>query len=183
MHLPVPIEVLLSNRNLLLSVAIPLAALLVASIPASRWLARRTGSDRRLTFMFFLGSAGVLAATLPLQVRYYGFLHCVIENPVQAFNIRDPQNHLNIALYFPVAFFGNLIFRRPFLFAIILGSASATIEVAQMFADRACSTDDFALNVIGGIAGIVAAQTLLKSTPNVSRRQSRDDQYTKSATS
>ncbi|GHE46734.1 hypothetical protein GCM10017673_55720 [Streptosporangium violaceochromogenes] len=133
--------------------------------------------------MFLLGGASVLAVTLPLQIHYYGFLHCGIENPLQSIDIRDPQNYLNIALYFPVAFFGTLIFCRPFLFMAILGVASAAIEAIQMFADRACSTNDFTLNTIGGIAGIMAAQIILKLTPNIPRRQSKDDQYVKSITS
>ncbi|MBB2914884.1 glycopeptide antibiotics resistance protein [Streptosporangium becharense] len=180
MHLPVPIEVLLSNHDLLIPIAFFLGILLIITIPVSGWLARRTGSARWLTFMFLLGGAGVLAITLPLHVNYYGFLSCVIQNPLQAANVWDSQNYLNAVLYFPVALFGHLVFRRTFVTIAILASGSAAIETIQMFSDRVCSTTDFIFNLIGGLAGIITARILVMATHKTHEQRLGDERHTDS---
>ncbi|GHE42628.1 hypothetical protein GCM10017673_51080 [Streptosporangium violaceochromogenes] len=152
---------LLSNHRLLVPIVALLAALTVASIPASGPLARRTGTGRGVTFLFLLGVAGVLSVTLPFDIRYYGFLSCAVQNPFQTASVREPQNYLNAVLYFPAAFFGHLAFRRAFTVTAVLATGSASIEILQMFGERACSTTDVAFNVLGGVAGVTAAQVLV----------------------
>ncbi|WP_424534398.1 VanZ family protein [Sphaerisporangium viridialbum] len=144
----------------MIPVASILVALVIASIPASRWLARRTGAGRGVSFIFFLGGAGVLAATLPYRINYYGFLFCEVHGLFGMANLWDPQNYLNTALYVPPAFFGYLVFRRPVVLALGLAAGSAVIEALQMFSDRVCSTTDFTFNVIGSVVGIAAARIL-----------------------
>ena len=66
----------------------------------------------------------------------------------------------NIALFFPLAFFATLASRRPLLVLVSAAGLSAVLEGAQAVAPgigRACDTNDWLMNTIGTVAGVLLA--------------------------
>lgn len=66
----------------------------------------------------------------------------------------------NIALFFPLAFFATLATRRPLLVLAAGAGLSAAIEGIQAVAPvigRACDTNDWLMNTIGTVAGVLLA--------------------------
>ncbi|MFF4776466.1 VanZ family protein [Microtetraspora fusca] len=160
--MPLPIHVFLSNYTLWVPTVSLMAVFLLAAVLLSKWISGRTGSNRGLVFLFLAGVAGVLSITLPLRFEFVGLHHCSIENPLDLGNLADPQNYLNLFLYTPAAFFGQLVFRRGYRLVASFAATSAAIEFMQMFSpDRSCTSSDFVLNACGSVIGVLAAQLAL----------------------
>ena len=73
----------------------------------------------------------------------------------------------NVALLLPVAVFAALATRRPWAVLVIGIGASAAIEAVQALVpaiDRACDTNDWAMNSLGVLVGALAARGLLALT-------------------
>lgn len=80
----------------------------------------------------------------------------------------------NVALLLPVAVFAALATRRPWAVLVAGVGASAAIEAVQALVPaigRACDTNDWAMNSLGVLAGVLAARGLLAitGTPEASR--------------
>jgi VanZ family protein len=78
----------------------------------------------------------------------------------------------NIALFFPLAFFATLASRRPLVVLVAGTGLSAAVEGIQAVAPvigRACDTNDWVMNTIGTVVGVLLAV----GTMAVARRGSR----------
>ena len=73
----------------------------------------------------------------------------------------------NVALLLPVVVFAALATRRPGAVLVAGLAASASIEAAQALVPaigRACDTNDWAMNSLGVLVGVLAARGLLAIT-------------------
>jgi hypothetical protein len=70
----------------------------------------------------------------------------------------------NLALFFPPTFFGTLATRRPLLMLAAGAGLSGAIETLQALVPaigRACDTNDWAMNSIGAVIGVLVASCTL----------------------
>lgn len=66
----------------------------------------------------------------------------------------------NVALFFPLAYFATLATQRPVLTLATGAAVSAATEAAQALVPalgRACDTNDWLMNTIGILAGVLLA--------------------------
>jgi VanZ family protein len=136
---------------------VPVAMLLVAlAAVAVGYLVLR---NRRITWtLVVLSVLPVLALTLvPAGVRMDEFL-CTVQFALPAPG--SVELLANVALFFPPVFFATLATRRPLLVLAAGSGLSAAIEAVQALVSgigRACDTNDWLMNTIGSVIGVLLA--------------------------
>jgi len=156
---------------------VPPALLLLAAgcvLVGSMLLRTRDAGRRPLLALLVLSLLPVLALTLVPAARARGDgPACTVQFALPS--LGSVELLANLALFVPPAFAATLLTRRPLL---VLGGAvgaSAVIETLQALLpalDRACDTNDWAMNTAGaGVGVLLALGTLILSrrhTPTTS---------------
>lgn len=150
-----PIDLLLAYRPQVL------VAFLVASIACVGVGFVLVRSRRRGILWGFAGLSllAVLALTLlPSGYTTRDEIWCTVQ--IVEPTLRRIELVANIALFFPLAFFATLASRRPLLVLAAGTGLSATLEGIQAVAPvigRACDTNDWVMNTIGTVVGVLVA--------------------------
>ena len=154
---PPPIDVLLAYRSQIL-IAMLLGA--IACVGLGYVLVRRQRRGGRLLWMVAtLALLPVLALTLGPSA-YYGRddISCVVQFVPPT--LKRIELMANIALFFPLAYFATLASRRPLIALVACSGLSAAIEAIQAVVPvigRACDTNDWVMNTIGTVVGVLLA--------------------------
>jgi glycopeptide antibiotics resistance protein len=147
-----------------------LAVTAVATWPATRWIARRTGCRRPVAALFVATVGMVVALTLtpndpvpgvPVPVPPH-FLEQIGDTRLVWSLLTaapaDAEQVANIALYLPVGFLGRLVWRRVGPAALTGLALTAAIETCQFgIIGRAGSITDIRNNTAGALLGAVVA--------------------------
>ena len=155
---------MITNALLDHAALVPLALLgIVLGCVALGLLARR---DRRvLTALLVLSVLPVLGLTLvPAARPRLDEEFCTVQFAVPG--LGSLELLANVALFVPAACFAVLLSRRPLLVLAAATAASAAIEVLQAVVgalQRACDTNDWAMNTAGAAIGVLLATGVLGS--------------------
>lgn len=88
----------------------------------------------------------------------------------------------NVALFFPLAYFSTLATRHPVLTLAAGSVLSIVIETAQALVPalgRACDTNDWLMNTIGVVAGVLLALGTIAISRRVDGRHAGTDRHTR----
>ncbi len=119
--------------------------------------AHRRGT-RILVALVVLSSLLVVALTLVPAGRRMDEVMCTLQ--FAAPTLGRVELLANVALFFPLVYFATLATRRPLLTLTAGAALSAAIEAAQAVVPaigRACDTNDWAMNMTGAVAAVLAA--------------------------
>jgi hypothetical protein len=145
---------------------VPLALLLLAAgcvLVGSLLLHTRDAGRRPLLALLLLSVVPVLALTLVPAARPRGDGPlCTVQFALPS--LGSVELLANLALFLPPAFAATLLLRRPLLVLGVAVGASAVIETLQALLpalDRACDTNDWAMNTAGAGVGVLLALATL----------------------
>ena len=163
---------LLIEYRALVPAALFLTAICCFSVGYLLVRSRRHG--RRLLWVLTAVSAlVVLALTIaPLPGAHLGPMTCTVQFDYPT--LGRVELVANVAVFFPLAYFATLATRRPALTLAVLSATSAVIEIAQAIVlalGRACDTNDWLMNTIGAVAGVLAAVITLAVARRVDARR------------
>ena len=152
-----PIDLLLAYRWQWL---IAFALVAIACVAIGYVLVR---SQRRGEWILWALAGGSLLAVLALTLLPSGFsssdaIECEVQIVAPALGRIELM--ANIALFVPLAFFATLATRRPLVVVAAAAGLSAVVEGIQALAPvigRACDTNDWLMNTIGTVAGVLLA--------------------------
>ena len=156
-----PVDLLLAYRAQWL---IAFALVLIASVAVGYLLARSQRRGRPVLWAFAgISLLAVFALTLgPSGYTLRDEVFCTVQ--FVAPTLRRIELVANIALFFPLAFFATLASRRPPLVLAAGIGLSGAIEGIQAWAPvigRACDTNDWLMNSIGTVVGVLLAAVTL----------------------
>lgn len=167
-----PVDILVAYRTQALVV---FALVAVASIGLGYVLLYSGRRGRQLLWALTAVSlAGVLLLTLgPSGYNVRDEVWCKVQ--VVAPTLGRIELVANIALFFPLAFYGTLASRHPFVWLLACVGVSAAIEAIQAVAPvigRACDTNDWLMNTIGSVAGVLVAIVTMALVARVASKTS-----------
>ncbi|PRY65916.1 VanZ like protein [Glaciihabitans tibetensis] len=128
----------------------------VAASATIGWLLHRSGKSRILSVLAAIGLLGIIALTVsPSDGGDSGF--CTVQFSVPS---RGIDTLANVAMMVPLSLFGALWLRRPLAVLAAVSGLSAGIELLQALLPalgRACDTDDWLMNTVGAVVGVLLA--------------------------
>lgn len=162
-------DFLLDHRPL---VPVALVVLLVFCVGVGYLLLRADRTGRRIAAALAgLSAAGVVALTLVPASRRLDHVVCTVQFALPA--LGRVELLANTALFVPLVFFATLATRRPWPVLVAGSASSAVIEAIQALVPaigRACDTNDWFMNTLGVIAGVLLAVGTKALVSAVSRR-------------
>jgi glycopeptide antibiotics resistance protein len=152
-----PIDLLLAYRWQWL---IAFALVVIVCIGIGYALVRRQRGRERI--LWALAGASLLVVLgltlLPSGYSASNAIECEVQ--VVAPTLGRIELMANIALFVPLAYFATLATRRPLFVLVAAAGLSAVVEGIQALAPvigRACDTNDWLMNTIGTVVGVLLA--------------------------
>ena len=143
------------------SALVPVFALLVALVVVGTGylvLRNRRYGQRVAWVLFALSALPVFALTLVPSGHPQDRVFCTVQFALPTWGTVELL--ANLALIFPPVFFAALVTRRPLLVLAVGAGVSALIEGIQALVPvigRACDTNDWMMNTIGAVIGVLLA--------------------------
>ena len=112
--------------------------------------------------LFALSTLPVFALTLVPSGRSQERIFCTVQFSLPAWGTVELL--ANLALFCPPAFFAVLVTRRPLVVFALASGVSALIEGVQALVPaigRACDTNDWTMNTVGALVGVLLASGTL----------------------
>jgi hypothetical protein len=143
------------------SALVPVFALLVALVAVGTGflvLRSRRNGQRVAWVLFALSALPVFALTLVPSGHPRDRVFCTVQFSLPTWG--SVELLANLALFFPPVFFAALVTRRPLVVLAAGAGVSALIEGIQALVPaigRACDTNDWLMNTIGAVIGVLLA--------------------------
>jgi glycopeptide antibiotics resistance protein len=142
------------------SALVPVALLLVAvlCVGVGYVVVRLRHAPRILWALVTLSAVPVLVLTLVPTSHPGEVVTCAYQFEMPT--VGSVELLANVALFFPPVFFATLATRRPLVTLAAAALVSAAIEAAQALIpaiDRACDTNDWAMNTAGALLAVLLA--------------------------
>jgi VanZ family protein len=158
---------------------VPVGALLIALVSAGVGylvLRGQRHGQRIASVLAILSVLPVLALTLvPTFYPRRSLDPCAVQFSLPS--LGTVELLANVALFFPPAFFATLATRRPLLMLAAGTALSAAIETVQALVPgigRSCDTNDWMMNTIGTVAGVLLALATIALVNRVPARRTGD---------
>jgi glycopeptide antibiotics resistance protein len=141
------------------SALVPVFALLLAVLGVGvGLLVLRSGKPWIGWSLFALSTLPVFALTLVPSGSAQDRVFCTVQFSLPSWG--SVELLANLALFFPPAFFAVLATRRPWAVLVLASAGSVLVEGVQALVPgigRACDTNDWMMNTIGALIGILLA--------------------------
>lgn len=158
------------------SALVPVTLLLIAfvCVGVGYLVLRRRYGQRVRWALLALSVLPVLALTLVPSGSRPDQVMCTVQFSVPTLTRVELLS--NVALFFPLAFFATLATRRPLSMLAGCSGLSAAIEALQALVPaigRACDTNDWMMNTIGTVVGVLLALGTVALANRVTSRRRR----------